>query len=163
MRMIAMTALSVALCACGGVHHRISTPPRNAPTLKQVKILPVEVSSKENNPDALALNEQWKKIALVELQALLDAKKITAADDSDATVGCFIDVVYGNRALRYLVGFGAGAGHMAVAIEMKDKQGTVLYATDSEADLGAGAFGGDMSEVARNTIEEAVKKFGAGL
>jgi len=163
MRLITIMVLSCALYACGTVHHRVAAPPQNVSAVKQVKLLPVEVSSKENNPDALALNEQWKKIASNELQALLDVKKITVTDSGEATVGCFIDVVYGSRAMRYLVGFGAGAGHMNVALELKDKQGAVLYATDSKADLGAGAFGGDMSEVARNTIEEAVKKFGAGL
>jgi hypothetical protein len=139
-RVITITVFAFALYACGGVHHRIATQPQNIPALKQVKLLPVEVSSKEQNSDALSLNDQWKKIATDELQTLLDAKNIMATNNSDTTVGCRIDVVYGSRALRYFVGFGAGAGHMRVTIELKDKHGTVLYAMNSEADLAMGGW-----------------------
>lgn len=163
LQVITIIVFAFALNACGGVHHKIATQPQNIPVLKQVKLLSVEVSSKEQNADALSLNDQWKKIATDELQTMLDAKNIIATNNSDTTVGCSIDVVYGNRALRYFVGFGAGSGHMRVTIELKDKHGTVLYAANSDADLAMGGFGGDMSKVARKTIVEAVKEFGARL
>jgi hypothetical protein len=162
-RWIGMIVAAMTLCACGGVHHRVTPKAQDLPALKQIVVLPVEVNSKEQTPEAQALNEQWKKIAADELRTLLDARGIAAAAGGDFTVGCFVNVVYGNRALRYMVGFGAGAGHMSVAIELKNRQGTVLFATTSEADLAAGAFGGDMAGVARSTILEAVKKFGEGL
>ena len=163
LRVITITLLAFSLYACGGAHHKIATPPQNIPTLKQVKILSVEVNSEEDSADALSLNEQWKKLATDELQTLLASKSIMVMDDCDLTVGCRIDVAYGNRALRYIVGFGAGKGHMSVIVELKDKHGSVLYATNSEADLAMGAFGGDMSQVAKNTIVEAIKEFGARL
>jgi hypothetical protein len=163
LRVITITVLAFALYACGAVHNSVTTQPQNIPALEQVNVLPVEVSSKEQNPDALSLNDQWEKMATDELRSLLDSKKITEAANSDTTVGCRIDVVYGNRALRYFVGFGAGSGHMSVTIELKDKQGTVLYAINSEADLAMGAGGGDMSAVASKTIKEAVKEFGSRL
>jgi hypothetical protein len=121
------------------------------------------VVSKEQNPDALSLNAQWKTMATDELQSLLVSKNIAASSNGQATVGCRIEVAYGNRALRYFVGFGAGAGHMRVTIELKDSTGTVRYAANSEADLAIGAFGGDMSQVARKTIQAAVKEFAAHL
>ena len=163
LQVITIIVFAFALYACGGVHHKIATQPQSIPALKQAKLLSVEVSSKEQNPEALSLNDQWKKIATDELQTLLDTKNIIATNNSDTTFGCKIDLVYGNRALRYIVGFGAGAGHMRVTIELKDKHGAVLYATNSEADLAIGVFGGDMSEVARKTIVAAVKEFGARL
>jgi len=162
-RVITISVFAFALFGCGGIRHSVTTSPQNISALKQVTLLPVDVSSKEQTPDALSLNDQWKSVATVELQTLLNTKKITATSNSDTTLGCRIDVVYGNRALRYFVGLGAGSGHMRVAIELKDKNGTVLYATDSKSTLAGGFFGGDMSRVARKTIVEAVRKFGVRL
>lgn len=162
-RVITIILLTFALYACGGVQHKIVAPPQNISELKQVKLLPVEVSSKEKNSNALALNDQLVKIATDELQSLLKTKDIMVMNNSDTTMSCRIDVVYGNQALRYFVGFGAGSGHMSVTLQLKDKHGNLLYATNSKADLAMGGFGGSMSKVARKTIVEAVKKFGAPL
>lgn len=166
LRMFAMFAVAVfalALSACGAVHNRVITPPDNLAVLKQVTLLPVEVMSKEQNPDALSLNAQWKTMAADELQSLLVSKNLAVSSNGQATVGCRIEVTYGNRAVRYFVGFGAGAGHMRVTIELKDSMGTVRYAANSEADLAVGLFGGDMAQVARKTIQAAVKEFAAQL
>lgn len=166
LRMFAMFAVAVfalGLSACGAVHSRVITPPDNIVVLKQVTLLPVEVVSQEQNPDALSLNAQWKTMATDELQSLLVSKNIAASSNGQATVGCRIEVTYGNRALRYFVGFGAGAGHMRVIIELKDTMGAVRYAANSEADLSIGGFGGDMSQVARKTIEAAVKELAVHL
>lgn len=160
---IAVMVLFFGLSACGKVHHQIATQPIDSYSVQQVAVTTVEVSSKEQNQDALSLNDQWKEVATEELQSMLDTKNIVTTDNSDTIVGCRIYVVYGNRALRYFVGFGAGAGHMDISIELKDRQGTILYATQSKADLAMGGFGGDMAQVARKTIIEAVKEFGARL
>ncbi len=157
-----ITAFVYGLFACGSVNHRIAVQPQNNLSLKQVKLMPVEVISKEQNSDALALNAQCKEIATYELQILLQDKNISL-NNSDIVVDCLIYVVYGDRALRYCVGFGAGSGYMSVTIELKNVQGTVLYATNSQAVLTMGLFGGDMSQVARNTIVAAVKEFGIQL
>jgi hypothetical protein len=161
--MFTVAVFALALSACGAVHNRVLTPPDNLVALKQVTLLPVEVVSKEQNPDALSLNAQWQTMATAELQSLLASKNIAASSDSQAAVGCRIEVTYGNRALRYFVGFGAGAGHMRVTVELKDSTGTVRYAAKSEADLAIGLFGGSMSNVARKTIQEAIKEFAAHL
>ena len=102
-------------------------------------------------------------MAIEELQSFFANKKIAVASDAPATVLCRIEVTYGNRALRYFVGFGAGAGHIQVTVELQDKTGRILYATDSKADLAVGVFGGDMAQVVRNTIQAAVKEFGSRL
>lgn len=162
LRVITITVVAFSLYACGGVHHRPAIQPQNIPALNQVE-LQVEVSSKEQNSEALSLNDEWKEIAINELQTMLDLKKITVTSNSDTTIDCRIDVVYGSRALRYWIGFGAGAGHLYVTIELKDKQGNVLYSTNTEADLAMGVFGGSMSKVAHKTIVEAVNNFGSRL
>lgn len=161
--LVAMLVFTALLSACGGVHSTIDTPRDSSVVVKEVTLLPVRVDSKEQNADALALNEQWKTMAAEELQTMMASKSIARSNDSEATVACHIDVEYGNRALRYLVGFGAGAGHMKVSIELKDKSGKVLYASNSKADLAMGMFGGDMKQVANDAITAAVKQFGAQL
>lgn len=158
---LAVAGVGLALSACGGVHSVVSRQPTGIDGIRAVAIAPVEVVSKEQNANALALNAQWKKSCEEELQSLFAGKKISVSSDSPATVACRINVVYGNKALRYWVGFGAGSGGLTVTIELKDRGGNVQYATESRADLAVGAFGGNMSEVARKAIQTAVKEFGS--
>lgn len=162
-QIFAASVVALALSACAGVHSMVMTQPVRIGELKPVTQHPVTVSSKEQTPEALSLNEQWKKMAAEELQSLLVSKNIASSSNGQATVECSIDVVYGNRALRYWVGFGAGSGHIHVTIELKDNSGTVRYATKSDADLSVGVFGGDMSGAVRKTIRAAVKEFGSRL
>ena len=159
----AISIVTLALSACGVPHHTVVTQPNNLVMFKQVTLLPVEVSSGEQSPDALAVNEKWKKWAMDELQSLMATKNIEVSSNSQATVACRIEIVYGNRALRYFIGFGAGAGHIQVDITLKDSNGIVRYATNSKADLAVGVVGGDMSQVVQDTIETAVKEFGSKL
>src|SRR6266487_2619412 len=98
---VCMLFSMLVLSACGGVHNAMVTQPDNVAVFKQVTLLPVEISSTEQNPDALALNEQWKKLAADELQSLLASKSIEVSSHGPATVGCRIEIVYGNGALRY--------------------------------------------------------------
>lgn len=156
---IIVTILAFSLHACGGVHHKVVTQPQSTLILEQIKLLPVKVNSKEQNPDALSLNDQWKELVSSELQTILDAKRILITGDSNTTLECRIDVVYGNQALRYFVGFGAGSGHVSMSLKMKDKFGAVLYATNTEADLSIGVFGGSMQQLVRKTINDALKEF----
>jgi hypothetical protein len=162
-RIITIAAFTFVLHACGGVHHTVITDSPNIPKLKEVELLTVEVNSKEQTSEALSKNNQLKEIATEEIQALLNAKNIIAVTDSDTTINCHIDIVYGSRALRYFVGFGAGSGHISVTVELKNNDGNVLYATNSEADLSIGVFGGDFTEVAGKTIVEAINEFGSQL
>ena len=162
-RLAAMAAALFALTACGGVHNTVITEPSNGFIIEQTTLLPVSVKSRETNKDAQALNAKWKSMAESQLRTLLNNENIKIVKDSTTTVNCTIDVTYGNQALRYFVGFGAGSGHINVTIEMRDANGEVLYATKSEADLAVGFFGGNMSSVANKTIESAVQEFGSKL
>lgn len=163
-RLFVSCALAAFISACGGVHTAVVTQPAaDVVGIKQVNIAPVQVSSAENNPDALALNERWRSMATQELGSALAAKGITASSAPQGTVECKINITYGNRALRYFVGFGAGSGHMRVAIALKDLSGVSRYEVTSDADLAVGAFGGDMSGVASDTIRAAVKDFASRL
>jgi hypothetical protein len=157
---LAVCLLALTLSACGGVHSTLITKPENAGMFKEVTIVTPEVTSDKQDADTIALNEELKKIATQELQSLLASRNIAVLDNGEATVECHVEVKYGNRALRYFVGFGAGAGRIVVKIELRDRSGVTHCATSSEADLSMGAFGGSMTEVARKAIQEGVKEFG---
>lgn len=153
----------LTLSGCGGIHNVVNTSSNTAGQYRQLAVLPVELSSTDTSPQVVALHEEWKKFAADQIQQLLAVKGITAADQGETGIVCHIEVAYGNRALRYFVGFGAGAGHVTVAIEMKGAGGKVLYSGTSKADLAIGAFGGDMKDTVRKTIQAAVKEFGSHL
>jgi Domain of unknown function (DUF4410) len=155
--------VALTLSACGGIHSVVTKQPSGITGIKAVTVAPVEVASHEQNVDAVALNAQLKKVAEDELRSHLASKNIAVSATSQATVVGRINVVYGNRALRYWVGFGAGAGSLTITIELKDRSGNVQYATETKSDLAVGMFGGDMSAVARSAIQAAVKEFGSKL
>ncbi len=130
--------------------------------MQEATLLPGEVVSREKNENALSLNKQWEDMARGELQILPANKRISDKPDATANISCRVDIVYGSRAARYFVGFGAGSGSVAVAIEMRDCGG-VRYATNSKAHLGGGVFGADMAHVIRSPIRQSVAEFGACL
>ena len=162
-RLLMTMLLGAAISACGSVHNKVVAQPDSVEALKQVNLLPIEVTSMEQSTEALRLNEQWGAMAREELQSVLAAKSVAVASDAQPTVSCKINIKYGSRALRYVVGFGAGTGSMRVQIELRDETGRVRYATETAADLSIGAFGGDMASVARKSIRSAAKDFGSRL
>lgn len=151
------------LTGCGNVHNAVKPNTNVAGQYQQATIQPIIVSSTDKKAEVLALHEEWKKLAEDKLRQLLAQKKITETDNAKASIVCHIEAEYGNRALRYFVGFGAGAGHVTVTIEMKDPDGKVLYSGSSKADLAIGVFGGDMKATAKKAIEAAVTEFGAHI
>ena len=152
---------AVCLAACGKAHYYVDKQPGDLGKLKQVAVGSVVVASKEDNPDARDLNRQWQLSLTDSLQTLLRDKG--RAGKGKARVEARVDIVYGSQALRYWVGFGAGAGSIKIVLQLKDAGGNVVYATRSESDLGAGWFGGDMKETIRKTINGAVQDFGSRL
>jgi hypothetical protein len=155
----------VALSACGVPRSTVLKQPDDLAAVKvrEASLAPIEVTSTEDDSDSLAMNEEWRRLAQEELQAFFAKRQIAEKTTADAIIACRIRITYGNRALRYFVSFGAGSGHMDVTIELKDRNGRVLYATSSKANLSVGIFGGSMSYVARETIQKAVNDFGSRL
>lgn len=153
--------LACALSACETTTSKKTshTPaPKPAVTrLKQVTLLPVQVTSKELDIEALTLNTQWQGIATDQLRALLSKKNIGVSDYAPSTVGGRIDMSYGDRTLRNVAG--TAAGHIRVTIQHKDKLGKLLQSADAEADFA----GSDAARIVRETIQSAVNQLGAKL
>ncbi|HYD48248.1 MAG TPA: DUF4410 domain-containing protein [Terriglobales bacterium] len=163
-RLLVLLLALAALGACGRIHSRVVVAPEKLGVIEQVALLPAEVSSREQTNEALALNAEWQTLAQQELEAAIGSRGIKIARrDAKNRVVARIEVIYGNRALRYFVGFGAGSGHLAVTVELRDARGKVRYATSAEADLAGGLWGGDMSEVVRTTVRAAAEDFATRL
>ena len=64
----------------------------------------------------------------------------------------------GNRALRYLVGFGAGKGKIVVTAKFYDQQGHEVGAIKSQGSIIGGAFGGSYQS-AMSVCADAIGKY----
>lgn len=149
--------------ACGGIQTRVLSDPAGDLRAQPVTVLDSDVTSKEQYPNALEENKRWKAISERKLAALMSRKRIATGPDANRTVQAVLKVTYGNRALRYWVGFGAGSGHISVTISMRDAAGNTLYSVESAGKLSVGAFGGSMESVIESAIDAAIKEFEAEL
>jgi len=71
-----------------------------------------------------------------------------------------IDINYGNKALRYFVGYGAGKGTIHSDLKVIDKAtGKIKFHADSKSELKIGAFGGDMKKVIKKNIDILLNKY----
>lgn len=66
----------------------------------------------------------------------------------------FLKLDEGDRALRYIVGFGAGKGEMTVEVTYLDMQGTELARAEFESELSMGFFGGDFDQAISSAAKE---------
>jgi Domain of unknown function (DUF4410) len=75
----------------------------------------------------------------------------------------FIQFDEGSRALRYIVGFGAGKGKMTAEIVYLDAQGKEVAKINVEGEISMGFFGGDfdmaISQAARQVADYTIKTF----
>ncbi len=68
----------------------------------------------------------------------------------------------GSRAMRYLVGFGAGATKVQVENEIRDFQGRELYFKSADRRVAAfGAFGGDSKEFILSSLDQTAEALGS--
>ena len=63
----------------------------------------------------------------------------------------------GNRALRYMIGFGAGKGTMTIDVGFYDPQGVKLADIDVGGELSVGFFGGDIDEAVSKAAKEVAE------
>jgi|GEM_PF-6613309 len=156
------TLAALALTGCGRVHNNVivDQPPATMQWPSSVNIASIEVTSKEQNEDAQRINADLKTEMEAQLKEMLASKNIAVSTHARNTIVANIRVVYGNRALRFWVGFGAGSGSVIVDVALKNPLGRTMYAAQSKADLSIGL---DMAKVSKKAIEEAVEELGDKL
>lgn len=154
------------IIGCGKAGHTLLTKPENISNYKDIYISDVSVSSKEQSENAQKLNEEMMAFTKDELIKALEQKgtyNILQESTSSSvylTLETKIEIVYGSRALRYLVGFGAGSGACKISMKLKDSSsGEVKYETKSESKLAGGGFGGSMDVTVKDNITKTVKQF----
>lgn len=165
-RLALLLFLLPTLAACGRISHRVDTSPAILLSISQLTVAPVEVSSHEDNADTRVYNVELKQQLERELAQALSAKNVRNVRGAPLTLEARLRVVYGKRALRAFVGFGAGSGRAMLYLTLRDnKTGKTVYSTYTEGNLRRARWvgGGDMISVARRTVTEAVKDFTARI
>ena len=125
-RIITTITFACAMYGCGVAHVKTNIDSDNLSTyraayIKVIKVYSLEESAKTNEPLQIKLQE-WKQFADNELGAYLASSDLEVVDFGSSLqkeiLAFEIDsnVTYGNRALRWAVGFGSGNGGVVSVI-----------------------------------------------
>jgi hypothetical protein len=180
--MILIAAIVAMLTACSSGPVRTETRADDLNRYRNAYIADVVVRSTENSANAQEENRKVEEFARAELQRIIEASRYrylparpasTAAAEAGEQSGAHndnggsvtdelartlavslsMDITWGNRALRYLVGFGAGQGRISSALTVKDAAtGAVKYRSSKDSMLAMGLFGGSMEPIVRENI-----------
>jgi hypothetical protein len=164
-RDVVLFVLSMALAGCGAPHVTTAPGPVGLPEYKAAFVDRVTVASQEPNAQTNEPLQQkmreWQAQTRQQLQDGLRAHGYVVlselpAQPTDAVVliiNCDVDVKYGNRAVRWAVGFGAGKGGVRSIFVGVDRQtGAERFRTAVASDLAMGGAGGDMGAVVKDNI-----------
>ena len=160
----------VTVSGCGAAHVRKELQAFDLDRYEKVYISDVRVYSLEksakDNKALLAKIEEWKVFARKELESYVKdsryelLKNPPTANESVLLADLDIKVAYGNKALRYWVGFGAGSGGVDSTLTVTDSRtGEKKFIAKGESDLSMGAFGGNMEAVLKSNIENLIKQY----
>ncbi|MDO8864275.1 hypothetical protein Q6D67_21645 [Haliea sp. E1-2-M8] len=158
------------LFGCGTAHVKTDIQADNMHAYKNVLIEDVRVYSSEESAKTNApLQEKlkdWELYSRQQLQSHVNSSKYTLVENLDEANGSTllidldINVKYGNRALRWAVGFGAGKGGVDSTITVKDAEtGVVKYKAQADSDLSMGGAGGDIGNVLKENISKLLKQY----
>jgi len=163
-------AAIIMLVSCGKAHIKQGVKASDLKSYSNIIIQNVQVYSNEEgakeNQELQAKMKQWGSFARTELEGYVNKSKYKLVKSADKAKGktlivdLDINVQYGNRALRYFVGFGAGSGGIDSKLIVKDaKTGKIKFQSDVASDLSGGGFGGDMNETIRENIKVLVEHY----
>lgn len=167
--LIAMLAV-LLLYGCGVAHVKTDTQALDLRQydnvlIQQVKLYSLEESAKDND-ELQRKMRQWTAFSRAELEGYAQRSSYKLIDTLDAasgktlTVDLDVNLQYGNRALRWAVGLGAGSGAVDSELTMKDAHsGKVKFHSEAHSDLSVGFGGGDMEEVLKENIRELLKDY----
>ena len=164
-RFVLVSAITAVLAGCGAAHVRTELDFVDIEQYANVYIGRVDLYSKEQsaqtNEDLQMKLEEWQRFARSEIEQYVRGSSFQLVNqlpsDPERTliINTDINVAYGNRALRYFVGFGAGKGGVDSTLVIVDaKTGAEKFKAVAESDLAIGGFGGDMGAVLRKNIRK---------
>jgi len=71
-----------------------------------------------------------------------------------------VNIIYGNRALRWAVGFGAGKGGVHSTLTVRDANtAKIIYQGKGDSELKGGGLGGDMDAILKQNIAALLKRY----
>lgn len=142
---LSLTGLMFTLTACSSVQS-VSTVQKSHQTYNAFSIYDAS-----QNPTQF--NEQFKKTLEQQL------KKYGYQTGTGLNIKFEVkDFDQGNRALRYLVGFGAGKATAKVNVALYDKDGNHLGDVNTDTSLSMGGFGGDANDMAGKAAKDIATK-----
>ena len=154
------------IAGCGKAHFKTIKEVTDLSQYSEVYVLNTVVSSNEQNEKLNALNVEFAQFSKNEVvNALTQKSKYNLIEEikpssNSLLVETRIHIVYGSRALRYWVGFGAGKGSVVINMKLKESlSNEIKFELESKSNLSVGAFGGIMDKVIKNSIKKIVSQF----
>jgi hypothetical protein len=162
--------LVTTLYGCGVAHVRTDVASSDLHQYDKVFISEVKVQSQEaaaqDNAVLQTQMDEWEVFARGELEDYVNdshyqlINQPPAITEKALIINLDIDLTYGNRALRYWIGFGAGKGGVdSVLTAIDSETGDEKFRATAESDLSVGAFGGDMEAILKQNIRELVDQY----
>jgi len=162
----ALVLLVIFIQACGTAHIQSNTVSEDLSKNTSAYISEVDIQSKEQNGDSLAMNRTIEVYAEEKLTSLITSsnysllKSPVEANSTSLAFKINLNIIYGSRAARYWAGFGAGKGSVKSLLEVTDSEtGTIKYSSSGESDLTMGAFGGSMESVIKQNIDKLINGY----
>ena len=163
----------VGLAGCGAAHVNTNTNEVKLPSYSAASIGKVSVYSNEKNAATnQALQDKlsrWQAETRAKIESAVTGSNLrlieaaeSNSESADKRLIFAIDsnVRYGNRAVRWAVGFGAGKGGVSSKLTVTDAvSGAVVYSAAAESDLAMGGAGGDMDSVFAANIDKLLAQY----
>jgi len=147
-RLLVVLAAAVLLSACASGAITVLSPAQTAPGMFQTLTI-------ESGTDTVAIPADARAHFEKRLnEYLLWEKSPFKPGDALTLRYRFIQFDEGSRALRYVVGFGAGKGKMTAEVTYLDKDKNEIAKITVEGEISMGFFGGDFDQA----ISIAAKK-----
>lgn len=167
---LTLLLLVTTLYGCGAAHVRTDVASSDLHQYDKVFISEVKVHSQEaaaqDNAELQSKMDEWEVFARGELENYVNDSHYQLISQPQAItkkaliINLDIDLTYGNQALRYWVGFGAGKGGVHSVLTATDSEtGDEKFRALAESDLVMGGFGGDMEAVLKQNIRELVDQY----
>jgi hypothetical protein len=169
MKHLTIIVIISILYGCGEAYVRTDVQSQDLKEYDNILIQNVRVYSKEaaakNNVPLQEKLKSWEEFSRNELEGYVNrsqyklVKSLENVSGQTLIVDLDVNVQYGNRALRWAVGFGAGKGGVDSTLTVKDaRTGEVKFQAEADSDLSMGGAGGDIGEVLEDNIRELIEQ-----
>lgn len=154
-----LSFVMVFLYGCGAAHIQPSGNQTDLNNYDSINVGTVKVYSEEeaakDNVKLQAKMTKWKGDVRQSLVDYINDSRFNLNGNKPLIANVDVNVAYGNKALRYWVGFGAGKGGVISKFSLIDPAtNKVEYTVTAKSDLAMGVFGGDIAQVLKSNIKK---------